>query len=142
MDSFVNKDLTAARNEYIFTLPPALVPAIHDPRNMPLALALINIALLTLPGAAAVFVVDSHWFGFAFWITNFLVFQGRFLLSLHYFSHETAGGLFKNQTLNFLTPWVLSPFFGVPSGIYFLHHVVMHHCENNLQGWDLSSKIM
>jgi fatty acid desaturase len=65
-----------------------------------------------------------------------LLFQERFLLCLHYYSHV---GLFKNRTLNFVVPLAVSPFFGVPSGMYFLHHVVMHHSDNNQRGFDLSS---
>jgi hypothetical protein len=41
--------------------------------------------------------------------------------------------------LNHLAPYLLSPLFGVPSGAYRLHHVVMHHVEDNAWGWDLSS---
>ena len=29
--------------------------------------------------------------------------------------------------LNWATPLVLAPLFGVPSGMYRLHHTVMHH---------------
>lgn len=28
---------------------------------------------------------------------------------------------------------------GLPTGMYHLHHVVMHHKENNIMPWDLSS---
>jgi len=41
--------------------------------------------------------------------------------------------------LNTVAPYLLSPLFGVPSGAYRLHHVVMHHVEDNAAGWDLSS---
>ena len=29
--------------------------------------------------------------------------------------------------LNFIAPHLLAPLFGVPSGLYGLHHVIMHH---------------
>ena len=41
--------------------------------------------------------------------------------------------------LNAIPLYCLSPFFGIPSGMYFLHHVVMHHIENNVFPWDVSS---
>lgn len=41
--------------------------------------------------------------------------------------------------LNLVVPVLLAPFFGVPSGMYRLHHCVMHHVENNGVGRDLSS---
>lgn len=34
---------------------------------------------------------------------------------------------------------MLAPLFGMPAGQYFLHHVVMHHKENNVFPYDVSS---
>lgn len=34
---------------------------------------------------------------------------------------------------------MLAPLFGLPSGLYNLHHVVMHHVEGNASAHDLSS---
>jgi hypothetical protein len=41
--------------------------------------------------------------------------------------------------LNTVAPYFLAPLFGLPSGAYRLHHVVMHHIEDNAAGWDLSA---
>lgn len=41
--------------------------------------------------------------------------------------------------LNTIAPYLLTPLYGVPSGAYRLHHVVMHHIEDNTAGWDLSA---
>lgn len=38
-----------------------------------------------------------------------------------------------------MAPYFLAPLFGLPSGAYRLHHVVMHHIEDNAAGWDLSA---
>jgi hypothetical protein len=38
-----------------------------------------------------------------------------------------------------VAPYFLAPLFGLPSGAYRLHHVVMHHIEDNAAGWDLSA---
>lgn len=34
---------------------------------------------------------------------------------------------------------MLCPFFGMPSGVYYFHHVIMHHIENNVFPYDVSS---
>jgi len=57
---------------------------------------------------------------------------------LHFSEHRR---LFKKEYnyLNYIIPYVIPPFFGIPSGVYKLHHVVMHHKENNLFPTDVSS---
>lgn len=45
----------------------------------------------------------------------------------------------RAAVLNNVAPYALAPLFGVPSGAYRLHHVVMHHTEDNAAGWDLSA---
>jgi len=61
----------------------------------------------------------------------------RFILMLHYSQHRK---LFeKSSPWNNVIPYLLTPFFGVPSGLYFAHHIIMHHQENNMDGWDASS---
>ena len=44
-----------------------------------------------------------------------------------------------HSVLKYLLPYGLCPFFGIPPGMYRLHHVVMHHIENNVFDEDLSS---
>jgi fatty acid desaturase len=41
--------------------------------------------------------------------------------------------------LNTIAPYILAPLYGVPPGTYRLHHVIMHHVEDNTHGWDLSA---
>uniref|UniRef100_A0A383V8J9 Fatty acid desaturase domain-containing protein n=2 Tax=Tetradesmus obliquus TaxID=3088 RepID=A0A383V8J9_TETOB len=83
-------------------------------------------------------IVQSHLLGLAYFLVNYVLFLQRFLLTLHYTEHRK---LFKPSCgwLNHLAPYLLSPLFGVPAGAYRLHHVVMHHVEDNAWGWDLSS---
>lgn len=40
---------------------------------------------------------------------------------------------------NWCVSLLLAPLFGLPSGLYNLHHVLMHHVEGNDAAWDLSS---
>lgn len=136
----VNADAKAKRQEFYFK-PPAvldkiLVQSVKDERDLPIVYLFFNIVTVTFPSAALVFYTQWHSYGFVYWALNLLLFQERFILAFHYSSHR---GLFKNTTLNTLTPLILSPFFGIPSGIYHIHHCVMHHSENNLKEWDLSS---
>jgi hypothetical protein len=135
-----NTDINAKRNEYYFKPPgflhSRLVESVKDVRDLPIAYLFFNIFAITIPSAAFVFYAGSNWIGFFYWLINLLLFHERFILGFHYSSHR---GLFKNEVLNAITPLILSPFFGIPSGIYYIHHCVMHHSENNLSDWDLSS---
>ena len=56
----------------------------------------------------------------------------RFILAMHYSTHRRLfkpsffGTLFNRSIIT-----VIAPFFGIPSNTYFLHHLVMHHVDNN-----------
>merc|ERR1719203_587076 len=73
--------------------------------------------------------------GLAYLVTLILLFQERFILLIHFASHRT---IFHNEVLNNINGYVFSAFFGIPPGVYKLHHVVMHHIENN-HGLDASA---
>merc|ERR1719235_278129 len=79
--------------------------------------------------------------GLVYVIGNTLLFEERFILLLHYYSHRPIFKRSKNNQNTFLNNyvnWVLTPFYGIPAGVYKLHHVIMHHQENNHE-WDISS---
>jgi hypothetical protein len=66
----------------------------------------------------------------------------RFILMMHYSEHRR---LFKDPYHSIgkhLLNFAISPFIGIPCGFYRLHHVVMHHVENNFFESDLSSTEM
>eukprot|EP00887_Chlorella_sp_A99_P005783 scaffold1.g5783.t1 len=137
-------DLAAPRAEYLFA-PPALVAAalrglLADPRDQPIANLIFNLLVVTLPSAALLYAARpaSNWPGALYLGANYALFLQRFMLTLHFSEHRR---LFRKGwgALNQLVPFVLAPFFGVPSGMYRLHHCVMHHVENNGAGRDLSS---
>lgn len=111
-----------------------------DERDEPALHLLCNVLFTTVPAAVLLhaFRVQSHWIGLAYFVVNYVLFLQRFLLTLHYTEHRK---LFKPNCgwLNHLAPYLLSPLFGVPAGAYRLHHVLMHHVEDNAWGWDLSS---
>jgi len=62
------------------------------------------------------------------------------VLTLHFASHRHVFNTPAAKPIfNFLLQYVYCPFFGLPSGCYHLHHVVMHHIENNVMPYDVSS---
>jgi fatty acid desaturase len=74
-----------------------------------------------------------------YWLALGAVFLDRFTLMLHCTSHRP---LFKPayRKMNVIIPWLLGPFFGQTPNSYFVHHMGMHHLEENLED-DLSSTL-
>lgn len=76
----VDQDLTAVRKEYLFSLPSScldgLAGLLKDPRDVPLALAFMNMLVLALPAAVLlhVFRVQSHAVGLAYVLLNYALF--------------------------------------------------------------------
>jgi fatty acid desaturase len=143
-----NSDLTAARNEFIFPTPvlsPWLKTKLRDQRDEPMVHLIINICTylsVWLPLMYGLALADTprarwwcHFFGLFNTVVHYAGFLPRFLLMMHYASHRTA---FQPEWGNVLLGWVLPPFFGVPCGVYKLHHCIMHHIENN-HGMDISA---
>uniref|UniRef100_A0A7S1LSC8 Fatty acid desaturase domain-containing protein n=1 Tax=Alexandrium catenella TaxID=2925 RepID=A0A7S1LSC8_ALECA len=143
-----NADLKAARNEYHFRTPflvTALSPLLKDKRDEPMLCLMLNIVQVIGTGAPLVYSLNIFYpdlslavrnlVGLAYMLTVVLLFQERFTLMLHFSSHRV---IFHNDILNGMLNWVFAPFFGVPCGVYKLHHVIMHHIENNHE-LDMSS---
>jgi fatty acid desaturase len=113
-----------------------LLRYLQDPRDLPFAYLMLKIAATMLPLAAALFVPALHgpwwWatFGLFFFFSN-ARYKGPFGLMLHCTSHRV---LFKKKYgwLNHTIPWVLGPLFGQTPESYFVHHMGMHHPENNM----------
>jgi len=103
---------------------------------------LLNIIFLNIPLTIVLWHRPSHWLGFFIYLFKVVFWLQRFILMMHYSEHRR---MFKDpyhylgkHLLNF----VISPFIGIPPGFYRLHHVVMHHVENNFFEGDLSSTEM
>ncbi|KAK9827672.1 hypothetical protein WJX81_006702 [Elliptochloris bilobata] len=113
---------------------------LNDSRDAPNAFLLYNLLIAAVPAASALFLLPpSHWLGVAYFATLYALFLARFLVAvLHVTEHRR---LFKPgyELLNYIAPYLLAPLFGVPSGLYTLHHVIMHHTEDNHAPHDLSS---
>lgn len=136
---FVNSDLTAVRNEYLFRTPilaSALESLLKDERDKPLLWLQLNILQYTVLGIPFVFYMSfsglatmyKHAIGLAYCVILFLVFLERFILMMHYSSHRP---MYTIDFLNKSILWLMAPMFGVPCNLYKIHHCTMHHIENN-----------
>jgi len=115
-----------------------LASSLHDPRDLPMVHLLFGCATVGVLGLGLFFVRDPMWFWplsvayLLFWGLGYL---DRFILLLHCTSHRP---LFKTAWMKHIIPWAIGPFFGQTPQTYFVHHIGMHHIEDNLPG-DLSS---
>eukprot|EP00897_Mesotaenium_endlicherianum_P009895 jgi/Mesen1/8934/ME000551S08412 len=144
---FVNTDLTAVRSEYLMQ-PPSfiakwLISQLKDKRDAPVAYLMFNICTTSVPVAVGMYLWGNipHVLGFLYLLGNSALFLQRFILCLHCVEHSQpfredtwAGWVFSQLCSN-----VLCTMYGIPPGVYRLHHIVMHHCENNLFPYDVSS---
>lgn len=118
---------------------------INDPRDKPLFNMLMNTCCISVPLLISLFLFApnnkwGHLFGLGYFLTHYVLFLHSYILALHYSSHRT---LMKKgsslQWFNNVAPFVLCPMFGIPSGMYYLHHIIMHHCHDNCIPYDVSS---
>jgi len=77
------------------------------------------------------------WLGLTYVVAHFVLYFERYILTLHFSSHRQPFP--KGHPLNHFASYALGPFFGIPSGMYYFHHIVMHHVENNVFPYDVSS---
>lgn len=110
---------------------------LRDERDLPFVHLSLQITLTLLPLAVILYLPFVHgWYwaiaAIAYHYFNNFVFKGSFGLMLHCTSHRI---LFKKKyrPLNYYIPWVLAPLFGHSPETYFVHHIGMHHPENNLE---------
>lgn len=112
---------------------------IKDPRDLPFMYLCLQITLIIIPFAIALFVpgVFRWWLALIYLFVTLNLFLDRFILMLHNTSHRS---LFKRKYkfFNHYVPWVIGPFFGETPETYYAHHIGMHHPENNMPE-DLSS---
>lgn len=64
------------------------------------------------------------------------VYLERYMLLIHFTSHNV---LFKSRAFELFAHHILCQFLGLPAYAYYRHHVIMHHGENNVMPYDLSS---
>ncbi len=110
---------------------------LYDPRDLPHLRLYIQCSAL-IPAAALLYALGSFpwWLGLAY-IVMWNFFGERFTMSYHCTIHRR---LFKKShpVLAIYLDWVLCPFFGQTPGTFYVHHMGMHHIDENLPD-DLSS---
>ena len=117
---------------------------INDKRDLPFIHLLTAIHIFVLPVAILLYTpLFQGWIWWLIYVPYFffsqIYFKGRFGLMLHCISHRK---LFKKD-YNWLYNWIVwgvCPFFGHTPETYFVHHMAMHHVENNLRD-DASSTL-
>ncbi len=114
----------------------ALSRLIVDPRDEPHVKLLLRSTLVPF-AAAGLFHLGSFpwWLAGAYWLVWAGLFADRFTTMLHCISHRP---LFRKRWMNRLVQWLVCPFFGQSPDSFFVHHMGMHHVEDNLDA-DLSS---
>lgn len=105
---------------------------IRDERDLPFIYLTLRQSLTIIP--FAIFLLwpgNFRWWLGAIYLAWVIFNLSPFILMLHNTSHRT---LFKRQyrLLNYYVPWCLGPFFGETPDTYYVHHIAMHHAENNL----------
>ena len=109
---------------------------VQDERDMPFVYLLLQLSGSMLPLAGLLYVPALR--GPAWWVVaaaytllGNLRFKGPVGLMLHCTTHRV---LFKKKCnwLNYYLPWIMGPLFGQTPESYFVHHMGMHHPENNL----------
>lgn len=108
---------------------------INDKRDLPFIHLLTHIHLLVLPAAVILYTpLLNGWYWWLLYIPYFYVsqmyFKGRFGLMLHCISHRKPFKKSYNWLYNYVI-WFICPFFGHTPETYFVHHMGMHHVENN-----------
>lgn len=113
-----------------------------DVRDLHFTRVTTRITLVVLPIAFVLFLLPSAWtLALApFYLGALLIgFGGPYLLMLHAVSHRPLYAK-RQRLLNAYIPWVLGPFFGQTPTSFYVHHVGMHHREDN-HGADLSATV-
>ena len=113
---------------------------IRDRRDLPFLKLMALLSVTVVSTGITLFVRGAfHWWLAGVHLALVVYFMGPFVLMLHNTSHRT---LFKRpwQWMNQYIPSVLGPFFGESPETYFVHHIGMHHPENNLKD-DISSTL-
>jgi hypothetical protein len=109
---------------------------IHDKRDLPFIQLLTVIHITIIPAAILLYtpLLNKWWWVVValiyFYFSQFYL-KGSFGLMLHCLCHRK---LFKThgRALNKYLFWFVCPFFGHLGDSYHVHHMGMHHVENNM----------
>jgi len=116
----------------------------NDKRDLPFIHLLTAIHLFIIPAAVILYTpLLKGWYWWLAYIPYFyfsqLYFKGRFGLMLHCISHRKPFKKGYTWIYNWVV-WAVCPLFGHTPETYFVHHMAMHHVENNMED-DASSTL-
>ena len=109
---------------------------LNDKRDLPFIHLLTTIHLLIIPVAILLYTpLLTGWYWWLAYIPYFYIsqmyFKGRFGLMLHCICHRKPFKKKYNWLFDYVI-WIVCPFFGHTPETYFVHHMGMHHVENNM----------
>ena len=148
-------DLYGKRKEALLRLPASWEKALcervlNDPRDLRLFLTFVQVTLwLALSSAVQLLVLAPNdmrglWYMVIHLPITWVIMGQRFILAMHYAAHRPLispkkCGALLSGALNSFPQVILSNFYGMPAGTYYLHHCIMHHQANNFFPYDISS---
>lgn len=139
----VNHDLILPQNTPILhpllqPLKPLLSKLLIDEREYLQLENIINMSVINFGAIALFWLYPSHLAGLALTLFRILYFAETFMLTMHVGAHTK---LFRPEfdALNGYLETVMAVTMGMPPGCYHIHHVMMHHSENNVCPGDVSS---
>ena len=146
-------DLYGKRYEALIRLPKSweaglCAHVLNDPRDLRLFLTFLQVTLwLTFSSAVQLCLLPKDSWSGMLWLAPHLIgtwvcLGQRFILAMHYAAHrpliKPKLGLVAS-ILNVFPQVVMSNFYGMPAGTYYVHHCIMHHQANNFFPYDISS---
>lgn len=104
---------------------------IADPRDIPMVYLIAKLSLIFLPFSAYLLLAEgSILLPAIVYLALFAYNMGPFILMLHNISHRRLWRG-RHRWLELYVVWILGPLFGETPNSYFVHHIGMHHPENN-----------
>lgn len=116
------------------------VPLLKDPRDRIFVRVQLGILLTSFPFALLLFLPGMFsWYLVPLYYLTLLYWMPRYVLMLHAVLHRP---IFPRPRawMNHIVAWVIGPLFGQTPTSVFVHHIGMHHVEENLAD-DLSSTL-
>lgn len=148
-------DFVQPRREHLFVLPDFITRWVienmlrrKDEKNMTIFLVGMNILTTSVPAAAALFYLEAVSstttrtlviLGCIYVAAHLKTYGRSFILALHNNSHTSIFNTQCRGFFDFIWNTVLGVFFGIPPGLYYPHHVKMHHAGGNVAPHDTSS---
>ncbi len=113
---------------------------INDKRDLPFLIVCFQTLFILIPIIIALFLTHepSYWW-LLLYLPVFLFLLGPYLAILHYFSHKSFWSKDYRKLGNFFMTF-FGVLYGLPPKGYFVHHIGMHHREENGPD-DLSSTL-